>query len=147
MDIALTATPKEQHNLFFSGTNDAELRCVGHLRGDFGSNGCEFWTTWWPHQAELRTKTFADVLDAVVNELRSRDRVLKDRSTMAAFCSKHPEAEIHSWLGNTYGFVCEQGEYTFFLRCFPGKGDYNFYIYCYAKLFQKTDCILRGCVD
>ena len=20
---------------------------IGHLRGDFGNNGNEFWTTWW----------------------------------------------------------------------------------------------------
>lgn len=122
--------PKNQHDLFFSGSHDKERGCIGHLRGDFGRDGNEFWTSWWPHCISLKTENFSRELDDFVNSLRERGP-LKNRAAMAAFCAQHPEAEINSWSGRTYGFSYKTNHYAFYLRCFPGKGDYNFYMYCY----------------
>ena len=42
---------KEENRLLYSDTGETkELGCIGHLRGDFGHDGKEFWTTWFPHE-------------------------------------------------------------------------------------------------
>ena len=34
---------------YYSG-NDQDYRCVGHIRGDFGKSGDEYWATFWEHE-------------------------------------------------------------------------------------------------
>ena len=70
------------HALYFSRSEeqDKSAGCVGHLRGDFGS-GKQFYTTWWPHQA--------DGLNTPVEMSRN------------GAVGKHPKSEKH---GNTAQF-------------------------------------------
>ena len=127
------SVPAERHHLFYSQDGkDAELGCIGHLRGDFAKSGNEFWTTWWPHCEDYKTQEFKDEFDGLINSLRE-DGLLKNRSTMAAYCAKNKDAELRSLMGHTYGFEFNSSKYTYYLRCFTEKGDYNFYCYCYDK--------------
>lgn len=133
----ITPTSSEHANLFYSwpeGEKPFETACIGHLRGDFGSNGTEFWTSWWPHtyEKELKTQEFKDELNTLVNQLR-KDSLLKDRATMQKYCREYPNAEIKSSMGFTYGFEFVTSKFIYMLRCFTEKGDYNFYLYCYDK--------------
>ena len=36
-------------DMYYSG-NDQDYRCVGHIRGDFGKSGDEYWATFWEHE-------------------------------------------------------------------------------------------------
>lgn len=119
--------------LFFSQPEkDIELGCIGHLRGDFGRAGNEFWTTWWPHCSGLKTPVFADEFDRLVNALREYG-FFKNRAAMKAFCEKQEAAQLKSFTGFTYGFRVLSKRYAYFIRCFTEGGDYNFYIYCYDR--------------
>ena len=34
---------------------EGQTGCIGHLRGDFGSGGNEFFTSWFDHRRDLKT--------------------------------------------------------------------------------------------
>lgn len=137
----INAAPADRHHLFYSQEDkDAELGCIGHLRGDFGSSGEEFWTTWWPHCEEYKTQEFKDEFDNLINSLREDD-LLKSRSSMASFCAKCKGSELGSLMEHTYGFCFTSNKYAYYLRCFTQKGDYNFYCYCYDR--EKLDEYLK----
>lgn len=137
--IVATITPAADKKDMFYSSNEPN-GCIGHLRGDFGRNGTEFWTTWWPHDASLRSDAFRFEFDLLMNVLRKG--ILKNYNAMATHCYKHPSAQIKGhWLddGTAYGFYMASEQFSYFLRCILRKGDYNFYLYCYDTAeFNKT---------
>ncbi len=138
MAFEISAASPDESLLFYSNEErDKEFGCIGHLRGDFGHSGKEFWTTWWDHVSELKTQDFRDAFDRCVNDLREQG-LLKDRGSMKAYCNQYPEAMIKgAWDLNVYGFRAQFGQYRLYVRCFPYRGDYNFYIYCYSNVKQR----------
>lgn len=58
---------------------------IGYLRGDFGSIGKEFWTTWNDFRKDLKTDEFKAEFDDVINGLREGD-VLSGRKAMSSYC-------------------------------------------------------------
>ena len=52
---------------------EGQTGCIGHLRGDFGSGGNEFFTSWFDHRRDLKTDQFKNELDEVINALRSEE--------------------------------------------------------------------------
>lgn len=127
---------KEEEKPYFYGQSQqisAMAHLIGHLRGDFGSGGNEFWTSWFKFRDSLFHDEFCAELDAVVNALRKSDEagaVLKDRESMKAFCKGHPEAAIdEDW----FAFRIDTKYFAYLLRICPQKGNYNFYILCYEK--------------
>ena len=44
-------SPEEAALFYSNDEKDKELGCIGHLRGDFGHKGREFWHTWFDHQS------------------------------------------------------------------------------------------------
>jgi hypothetical protein len=108
--------------------------CIGHLRGDFGSNGNSFFTSWNDYRDNLKTDEFKADLDNVINALRSEEYgLLENRSAMRHFAAKHPGSDMDGNYCTEYGFRAETDKYAFLLRCNPTQGDYNFYCYCYVK--------------
>lgn len=92
------AAPAEEQNYCYSTSDEAQERaCIGHLRGDFGSDGKGFFTSWFPHtgkiMAEDAHKVFCTELDYVVSALRENG-LLKDRATMAKHTARWQEARI-----------------------------------------------------
>lgn len=142
--IELTPVKPEEKVFLYSWkeTHDGEsfdlkTGCIGHLRGDFGRNGDEFWTTWWGHAYEEQGKTaeFKQEFDNLINTLREKKITgapLKNRNFMTKFCFNHMCAvvdEDQRW----FGFRCDTQKYSYFMRFSPYRGDYNFYCYCYER--------------
>lgn len=113
---------------------------IGHLRGDMGSSGKEFYTSWTDHRNFRKTQDFKDELDFVINALRFNGNyggVLKDRSSLAAYCHRHPESSFGGD-GREYGFRADTESYSYMFRLNPHRGEYNLYCFCYCRDFLDT---------
>ena len=122
--------PGGKVGLFFS-TDMGEARCVGHLRGDFGS-GEEFWTSWWPHNDDrFNTQDFKDDFYPLVNALRRN--LLKSRAAMYKYIADHPSAVLEDSTPRSYGYRVHTEKYSYYIRCMPERGDYNVYVFCYLR--------------
>ena len=86
---------KEENRLFYSDTGETkELGCIGHLRGDFGHDGKEFWTTWFPHENyEKNDEVFREIFDRVINLCREKGNPLFGRGDMRAYCVGLPYSD------------------------------------------------------
>ena len=127
---------KEENRLFYSDTGETKkLGCIGHLRGDFGHDGKEFWTTWFPHENhEKNDEVFREIFDRVINLCREKGNPLCSRGDMRAYCREYPECRLETGYSPTWGFRIPTQEYMLYLRCCPDVvGDYNFYVYAYDK--------------
>ena len=131
-----------EENLFFSMDEQADRRngCIGHFRGDFG-NGKQFYHDWFPHQNNrLNKEPFKSDFQRVVDWLRQDYSPLKDLDSMAAFCRRHePYSKMEKAILPSHGFRIDTKRFQYMLRCFPEKGDYNFYIYCYDKEAREQE--------
>lgn len=113
----------------------AQTGCIGHLRGDLGSSGREFHTTWDDHIARLKTRAFMTELDTVINALRfgeGRGGILMSRDVLGRFCHTQPDSVMTGdcrW----FGFRTDMDKYTYLFRLNPYRGEYNFYVYCYVR--------------
>ena len=136
--VFLQPMSKTDPSLFYSDdTKDAERGTIGHLRMDMGSSGNEFWTTWWPHNANrLNGEAFRQELDAVVNAMRADHGPLHSLSDMKKFCRSFSE---HAVLEANYcfGFTLETDDFQYMLRLTPSSGNYS-YLYCYSKSEQQA---------
>ena len=128
----------EEAALFYSqDEKDAELGTVGHLRIDFGHEGAEFWSTWWPHNDdELNTPEFKVELQKFVEELR-KSGPFQGLSAMSSYCCDHGNGRLGDNSRVSYGYVAESERYRYCLRCTPIRGDYNAYLYIYDKRQQE----------
>jgi hypothetical protein len=107
---------------------------IGRLRGDFGSGGTEFWTTWEDHNPDLKTDEFKAELDDVINALRSEEYgLLKDRRGMMSFARTEPDSAMKGNYTTEYGFRVDTDKHAFLIRCNPQQGDYNIYCFCYVS--------------
>lgn len=107
---------------------------IGHLRGDFDSNGHGFYTTWFDHRPQWKTDEFKAEFDDVINSLRSENgELLKNRFAMASFARAMPDSKMKGNYCTEYGFRVDTEKHSYLIRCNPVKGDYNFYCFCYVK--------------
>lgn len=112
-----------------------EKHKIGHVRGDFGRSGTEFHSTWFPVHEELKTRRFKEELQLVVDELRSDSDfpLLKNRNCMKTVCLNHLQNRVSGgWHPDTFGFKIRTEHYWYFIKCYYGCGDYNFYCNCFA---------------
>lgn len=131
----LQSAASEDAAYFYSGSaeENAQRGCIGHLRGDFGRSGEEFWVTWFTRSSSYQTPAFEAELGKVMQAIGDQG-VLKGRQEMLRYCSQHPEARLPGgWSKDVYGFWMQTEENRYYLRCYPFAGDYNFYLYCYAR--------------
>ena len=117
--------------LYYSGS-EAEARCIGHLRGDFGSGGTEFWTNWFPHVAAHRSdEAFRDEFSSLCNTLRRN--LLKNRVFMQKYLREHDSLMLESGIFMSRGYMVVTEHFEYYIRCQPQPGDYNFYVYAYVR--------------
>ena len=130
----IKTVPPEEINLFYSQGEEVDCKTgiVGHLRGDFGSGGNEFWTTWWDHQGELNNQEFKNDIGSAIKKMRE-DGLLNNLAAMRSFCYGAHGAEIPSSMGDCYGFRHDSDDYSYYIRASTKQGDYNFYVYCYQR--------------
>ncbi len=118
--------------LYSGSTEEDKARgCIGHLRGDFGKSGGEFWSSWFDHQPGLKSTAFHDELQNVVNALRKEGGLLRNFASMSRGCRDGLSC------ADSFGFTAETPQHTYCLRCTPRRGDYNFYLYAYDKDAQR----------
>ena len=144
MEVEIIKLTLEETLLFYSSPDkerNREIGCIGHLRGDFGHRGKEFWHTWWEHQNELNTPEFKTDLAAVMERLRQD--LLKDYNSMEKFCHQYRAARMEGVVyPELYGFRVSTEHYRYYIRCSLEVNEY-FYIYCYKnqkeRLHEKTE--------
>lgn len=122
----------------YAYTQDMQLQgqtgCIGYLRGDFGSNGDGFYTTWTDNYHWLKSDEFKAELGDVINALRSEEYgLLQNRVAMGRYVAKDTGSAIEGSYCTEYGFRVDTEKRAYLLRCNPIKGDYNFYCYCYES--------------
>lgn len=110
---------------------------VGYLRGDFGSQGNEFYSTWMDEIKYKNTpefkKEFADVINALRDDPKCRG-VLRNLDDMKLLCSARPQGCItFDQMPYTYAFRADTENYSYLIKCQTGKCDYNFYVTAYEK--------------
>lgn len=107
---------------------------IGRLRGDFGSNGEEFYTTWENYCKQWKTEEFRKELDTVINDLRSDAcGLLTSRRNMVRFLEGFPEGSFEGNFCKEFGLRIDTEKYSYLFRCNPSEHDYNFYCFCYIK--------------
>ena len=137
MDMTIRAMTPEERNYCYSQSQQISMQTglIGHLRGDMGSNGKGFFSTFFDFRADLKTEDFKGAFDNVINALRFDENyggVLKDRSALAAYCRRTPESSFGGD-GREYGFRVDTEQYSYMLRLNPNRGEYNLYCYCYVR--------------
>lgn len=105
---------------------------VGYLRGDFGQNGKQFYSTWFTNREDWNTPEFKHDLQRTIDRLRHETKQLGDRDQLSELCLGDMSSVItedQHW----FGFRVDSVKYAYLLKCSPYKGDYNFYVYCYHR--------------
>ena len=117
--------------MYYSGSNQ-ENRCIGHIRGDFGKSGDEYWATFWEHEGiNTAREGYKEELTALVNTLRKN--LLKSRKAMRKYIQQHPPLILESGEIMSYGYRVSTEKYDYYIRCTPYPGVYDFYIYMYVR--------------
>lgn len=57
MDMTIRAMKPDERNYSYTQEKSVQKNtgCIGHLRGDMGRSGEEFYTSWDDHEASLKT--------------------------------------------------------------------------------------------
>lgn len=118
---------------------------IGHLRVDFGSDGCGFFSSWEDYRADLKTDEFKAELDDVITSLREERDLLHSRPDLEKYCLSAPQARMKTEI-EYYGVRVDTAKYAYLLRLGPNKGDYNLYCYCHRRdwLDQHLKQAARG---
>lgn len=121
-------TFKQSHQL------NMQTGLIGYLRADFGTNGNEFWSTWFdgPNN-RLLTAEFKAELDEVINSLRCENNILNKRSEMSHFCYVNSAETAYNDALNHYGVRVDTEKHSYLMSLSPNIGNYNLYCYCYKK--------------
>lgn len=134
MEIRPTKPEERKYTYTQSMQLQGQTGSIGYLRGDFGSGGSDFYTTWNDHRKQWKTDEFKSELDAVINALRSEEYgLLKSRPAMSEYARHAPDSSFTGNYCTEYGFRTDTEKYAYIIRCNPIKGDYNFYCFCYVK--------------
>ena len=146
MDMTIRAMKPDERNYSYTQEKSVQKNtgCIGHLRGDMGRSGEEFYTSWNDHEASLKTETFKSEFNSIVNALRKDERyglLLSSRKTLAACCHAMPDCAFDGSSAQEYGFRADTKAYSYMIRCNPTQGNYNFYIYAYDR--AKLDKVLE----
>ena len=73
MEIRAIAPNEWKYTYSQSMQLEGQTGNIGHLRGDFGSGGNGFYTTWFDTRPQWKTEEFKADLDEVINALRSKE--------------------------------------------------------------------------
>ena len=130
--VVLGPIDAEENGLvvFRAQSSDAGRGCIGHLRGDFGSTGNEFFTSWFDHMPQLNHAAFRQNCICCGGPAQC-GRLVVEPGRHAQPCRSGRVCD------DSYGFYAETPNYEYCLRCTPRRGEYNFYLYCYDKQAQR----------
>ena len=138
MDITIKTMTKDDVRFGFPVPwhLQAYIGYVGRLRGDFGSDDTEFFTTWEDGDKSLWTETFSDEFDNIINTLRKVGMPLNSRRDLKKYISSNPDCKSMLEGGEGEGIVrIDTDLYSYIIRLIPIKDDYNLYVYVYKRTF------------
>lgn len=99
--------PERKYTYAQSSQLQGQTGNIGYLRGDFGSSGDQFYTTWFDTRPQWKSDEFKRDLDDVINALRSEKYgLLKNRVAMRSFGRANKDSEIQ----NSYAPQCSAFE-------------------------------------
>ena len=133
MELRELTQPEQKYTYRQSHQLDAQTGCIGYLRGDFGSTGKEFYSSWFDNMAYLKTPEFQAELDQVINALREDSQyggILADRNSLSDVCRQSTTPKFGR---DESGFRVNTKDHAYLLRLNPSPGDYHFCIYCYKR--------------
>jgi len=90
MEIRALTQPEQKYTYAQSMQLEGQTGCTGHLRGDFGSSGNGFYSTWFDTREQWKTDGFKAELDDAINALREDKGLLHSRRDMPAFAGANP---------------------------------------------------------
>jgi len=136
MELKIREMTPQERLYCYSQSLELEVKtgCIGHLRADLGVDGKSFYSSWTDHWEDLKTQSFKEELDTLINTLRFDDGaegILKNRETLARYCREHPNAGFGN--DREWGVRADSIAYTFMLRLNPHRGEYSLYCYCYKR--------------
>ena len=116
----------------YNSGNDQDYRCAGHIRGDFGKSGDEYWATFWEHEGiNPAGEGCKEELSALVKALRKN--LLNSRKTMRKYIRQHSPLILEAGAIMSYGYQVAAEKCDYYIRCSPYPGVYDFYIYIYVR--------------
>ncbi len=138
MNITIRPLRAEERKYTYAQSHQLSMQTgsIGYLRGDFGSGGKEFYTSWFNTAVSRKIDAFKTELDEVINALRFDEGfgpVLADRRHMQDYARGYSDCAFEGIYTTEYGFRVDTENYAYLLRCNPTKGDYNFYCFCYER--------------
>lgn len=102
--------PERKYTYAQSSQLQGQTGNIGYLRGDFGSSGNQFYTTWFDTRPQWKSDEFKRDLDDVINALRSEEYgLLQSRSQMVRY-GKEPllQSVCLSPLGQRCATACDK---------------------------------------
>ena len=128
----METTLNETHLPYRLGQEDVERHGqIGYLRGDFGKNGDEFWTSFFDTQPQIKTPAFRKDFNDVVGFLREASLAPAEHSDpFMVRClqdMRHPK-------GAQTLFKIKTEDFTYYARFPTNRAEY-FYIFAYDNRF------------
>lgn len=134
MDIRPLTIAEQKYTYAQSHQLEGQTGSIGYLRGDFGSDGKQFFSSWFDHRQSLKTDVFKSELDEVINALRSEQYgLLQNRTAMVRYVREFPDSAFRGSYTTEYGFRADTQTHAFLIRCNPIRGAYNFYCCCFVR--------------
>ena len=143
MDMTMRPLRAEERKYTYAQSQQLTMQtgAIGYLRGDFGSSGTGFHTTWFDEVGSRNTEEFKAEINPVIDALRFDEKyggVLAGRSAMQKYGRSQPDSAFEGNYATEYGFRIDTEKFAYLLRCVPVKGDYNFYCWCFeAKWLDR----------
>lgn len=139
VDMTLRVAKPNEMKYVFRQSQQLKMQTgyVGYLRGDFGSQGNQFYSSWMDEIKDRKTLEFQLEFDDVINALRDDPKyrgILRNLDDMKLLCSARPQGYISfNQMPDTYAFRADTENYSYLIKCQTHKGDYNFYVTAYDK--------------
>lgn len=111
-------------------------RKVGHLRADY--DGYRWWNTVWPCHSNLVTTDISHEIDMTYATLTAKNG-FKDLDALRHYCQQHMEACVSPEFADEFNFYLTGMYCDFWIRLITRKGDYNMYLYAFAKQQEKRN--------
>ena len=105
--------PERKYTYAQSSQLQGQTGNIGYLRGDFGSSGDQFYTTWFDTRPQWKSDEFKRDLDDVINALRSEEYgLLQSRSQMVRYGRENKESEMQGTYTTEFGFRADTEKYA-----------------------------------
>jgi hypothetical protein len=135
MEFIFQKAAQDESMLFFSTEGESAERYgyIGYLRGDYGRDGTEFWTTFFDGQPQFKMQTFRDEFNQIMSYLR--DASLRPKEGPDPFQYHCLQNMRHAVTDPAVLFKIVTDGYSYYFRCQPDVADYTLYCTAFNNRF------------